>query len=507
MRRRRLGLAALAGAAAALGHAPFGLWPVAVAGFAALIWLVSHGAGASDSKAPPRTSGNLQPIEARLGPKRPGLLAWAGGAGYFAVALHWIVEPFLVDATRHGWMAPFALVLMAGGLALFWGVAGWISARTRWPALGFALALASMEMLRGHVLTGFPWALPAYVWTDTWLLGVVAYVGPYGLSAGMLALLALPMMGRPWVGGVATVSGFVVLGTFGFSLPASPDDLGTVRLVQPNAPQNEKFDPVKGPLFVERSIAFTEGAAGVDLVVWPESAVPYPLDVAAPVLSRASAAADGAEVITGINRRTGDGQWFNALVVVDETGLVRETYDKVHLVPFGEYIPLRIDLLRSMAGFTGFGFSPGESVRLIETPLGRALPLICYEVIFPGHGRGVERPDYLLQITNDAWFGKFSGPYQHLDQARFRAVEQGVPLIRVANTGVSAVIDRHGRIISELPLGEAGYLDVAVPAPSADPTFYSRMGDTPIGVTLLLALGALLALGRSNAIAKHRATS
>ncbi|NNF90266.1 MAG: apolipoprotein N-acyltransferase [Boseongicola sp.] len=507
MSRGRLVLfSGLAGAAAALGHAPFGLWPVALAGFAVLIWLVSGQAGVARTGALPRTPEYFGQEETRA---RPGLAAWAGGVGYFAVALHWIVEPFLVDAARHGWMAPFALILMAGGLGLFWGLAGWVSARTRWPALGFAAALALVEMARGHVLTGFPWALPAYVWADTWLLGVVAYVGPYGLSALTLGLLALPMLGRPWLGGAGAAAGFLVLGVFlGTAQPVEQDRLGIVRLVQPNAPQDKKWDPEHAHVFVDRAIEFTGAdARGVDLIVWPESAVPYPLDVAAPTLSRAAAAADGTEIITGINRRTDAGDWFNALIAIGGTGLVRETYDKVHLVPFGEYIPLRIDLLRAIAGFSGFGFSPGDGVRLIETPLGRALPLICYEAIFPGHGRSAARPDFLLQITNDAWFGTFSGPYQHLDQARFRAVEQGVAMIRVANTGISAVIDRDGRIVGALPLGEAGFLDVPVPAPSAAPTVYARVGDGPVAILLIVLLAGLWWLGRRNTIANRRASS
>lgn len=524
-RKLRFFLAGLAGAAAALGHAPFGFWPLSVAGFGALIWLVagrcsmaaglSHaalegsGGAFSLSGAAPRLPEHFATEEVRSRLDRPGLIAWFGGFGYFAVALHWIVEPFLVDAELHGWMAPFALVLLAAGLALFWGLAGWMSARLRWPALGFALALAGLEMLRGHVLTGFPWALPAYIWADTWILGSVAWIGPYGLSLATLVLLALPaVFSRVWPGVLLAVAGGALLAFGGLPPAATSETLGTVRLVQPNAPQDEKWDPERAHVFVDRAIEFTEAEKdGVDLIVWPESAVPYPLDMAAPVLSRAAAAADGPPVITGINRRTETGEWFNALVSVDASGLVSETYDKVHLVPFGEYIPFEIDLLRSMAGFSGFGFTPGAAVRLIETPLGRALPLICYEAIFPGHGREADRPDYLLQITNDAWFGTFSGPYQHLDQARFRAVEQGVPLIRAANTGVSAVIDSAGRVVAGLSLGEAGFLDVAVPAGRSAPTLYARTGDWPSGAAILAGLVALFFAARRNSVAKRAASS
>ena len=291
--------------------------------------------------------------------------------------------------------------------------------------------------------------------------------------------------------------------------PVTPpaDTLGTIRLVQPNAPQDEKWDPAKAPVFVGRLLAATEAEGAPDLIVWPETAIAWPLDIAGPVLSRAAAAADGTPLITGINRRNEADEWFNSLVLLDETGLVADTYDKVHLVPFGEYIPFRIEFLKAMAGFGSFGFSPGESVRLIDTPLGNALPLICYEAIFPRHGAGLtERPDYLLQITNDAWFGTFSGPYQHLDQARFRAVEMGVPLVRAANTGVSAVIAPDGRVISMLPLGEEGYLDAVLPLPYPQ-TLYSRIGDWPVGIFLLATLAALWVARRRKPIAKGTPSS
>jgi apolipoprotein N-acyltransferase len=372
-------------------------------------------------------------------------------------------------------------------------------------------------MLRGHVLTGFPWALPAYVWADTPMRMLASLVGPYGLSFITLFLAALPVLlrgrqgPRPiWQGTGILVLFLAVAGLQGYGLllkasPQSSYDLGTVRLVQPNAPQDEKWDPERAHLFVERQIGFTAAPKeGVDLIVWPETALPYRLDRAAPVLGQIAGAAEGVPVATGINRSEA-GRNHNALIVIGANGQAGEVYDKVHLVPFGEYIPLgqvaQLVGLRSFAARDGYGFSPGAGVRLIETSLGRALPLICYEAIFPGHGRGLERPDYLLQITNDAWFGTVSGPYQHLDQARFRAVEQGLPLIRVANTGVSAVFDATGEVVSSLALGEAGFVDVAVPK-GRGATLYARSGDLPVAVFLLITLGALTVAARRNGIAK-----
>ena len=498
-RTKGMGSAVVAGAVAALGHAPFGLWPLAILAFAFVIYAVAHAA-------------------------RPALIGWAGALGYFAVALHWIVEPFLVDAARHGWMAPFALVLMAGGLALFWGLAGWfankITQTSRSCALAFAVFVAAAEMLRGHIFTGFPWALPAYIWADTPLRAATAWTGSYGLSLITLVAVALPTILSRKVGALAAVAVLGSLAVVGYLRvdESNAELLGNVRLVQPNVPQSEKWDPVKVPEHIERLLALTRGDTGderddIDMVVWPEVAVAYRLGQAGLVLEAAAQAATSgagadAKVLLGINRMDGEA-WFNSMVVVGPDGRVEDTYDKVHLVPFGEYIPFRLKIIQAMAATSGFGFTAGEAVRLVDTPLGRALPFICYEGIFPGHvSRAGERPDYLLQITNDAWFGDFSGPYQHLDQARFRAAEQGLPLVRVANTGVSTVIDPFGRssVKAEIPLGEQGYRDFPVWSKN-NPTLYSRFREIPTIVGILLILSVLMWVNTRNTIAKQSTTS
>lgn len=469
---------------AALGHAPFGLWPIALVGFFGMMWLVAV-------------------------VTRPGWAAFAAGVGYFSVALHWIVEPFLVDVGTHGWMAPGALILLSAGLALFWGASGWLAGRVfpHQRLLAFAVLLAGAEMLRGHVLTGFPWAMPAYIWADTPMRMAVSWTGSYGLTLIMLVALALPFaMGRV----AGTLWGASLLGvTFALGmLRAETADyetalLGQVRLVQPNVPQREKWDFDKVPVHLRRLIDLSEDPEA-DLVIWPESAVAYPLHQAEPVLQAASEAA-GVPVIIGLNRSTGDQIWHNALAVVGTDGTVVETYDKVHLVPFGEYIPFKIDFLRAMAASSGFGFTPGAAVRLIDTPLGSALPLICYEGIFPGHFFKADRPDYLLQITNDAWFGNFSGPFQHLDQMRFRAAEHGLSAVRAANTGVSAVIDHLGRVEASLDLNEAGYLDR--PVHGGVRTVYSYTGDWPAILIILLTMAALSPRKLRNTVATGGSSS
>ncbi len=487
-------VALVGGALAALGHAPFHLWFVALPGFVAIVWSVSRAAT----------------------PAAGFRNGWLAATMYFGVSLHWIVEPFLVDAATHGWMAPGALILMAGGLALFWGAAGWLAHRLgNGPftiGLAFAVALTATEILRGVLFTGFPWAMPAYIWADTPLRASTAFLGSYGLTCLTLVGAALASFGASRrMSFIAAAALFATLYSAGSArLQDTAEDrlLGQVGLVHPTVPQTEKWVRSEVPRHINRLLDLTRevtsGDGEVDLIVWPEVAVVYPLDVAGPVLAEASAAADGVPLITGINRRE-DGNWFNSLVEVGRNGAVGPTYDKVHLVPFGEYIPFKLGFLRAMAATTSNGFSAGEAVRLIETPLGSALPLICYEGIFPRHiFKAGERADYLLLITNDAWFGTFAGPYQHLDQARFRAAEQGLPVVRAANSGVSTVIDRFGQI--DTPLGLDDVAARAYPVRSGPPTLYARTGDTPL-LILLAVVSAILLIAKSrNAIAKDRSS-
>ena len=486
-------IAALAGGLlAALGHPPFSLWFLALPGFVAIVWAVT--------RAPTPRAG--------FG------LAWLAATGYFGVTLHWIVEPFLVDAATHGWMAPGALILLAAGLALFWGIAGWAALRLGGQpvrtALAFAVVLTAAELVRGHIFTGFPWAMPAYIWAETPVRASVAYTGSYGLSFLTLLGAGLAATGRMWRLGVP-VAGLVFAGLFAAGAARLADTsetrfLGRAGLVHPNIPQAEKWVRERVREHIETLFQLTRDAAAsdvpVDLIVWPEVAVVYPLDVAAPILANASAASGDTPVILGINRRAA-GDWFNSLVEVGRGGSIVTTYDKVHLVPFGEYIPLGLSVLRAMAATSSNGFTAGDAVRLIDTPLGRALPLICYEGIFPGHiFKAGERADYLLLLTNDAWFGTFAGPYQHFDQARFRAAEHGLPVVRAANSGVSTVIDRFGEPGPALGLDKAGTLGIEVH--SGPPTLYARTGNSPLLVVLAVSFMVLLFGKSRNAIANDR---
>lgn len=478
-------LAILAGALAALGLAPFDLWPLGLAGFALGIWSFAKAA-------------------------RPGLIAFVFGLGYFAVALHWIVEPFFVDLARHGWMAPFALILMASGMALFWWLAGALAVRMRVPrVLGFALNLAVAEMVRAYLLSGFPWAHPGHILIDTPLLQLSAFVGPHGLTVLVLGFAAALASLRPVFGGVGL--GAVIAMIFVLPEPAPmgiADDAPVIRLVQPNAPQDQKWDPEMIPVFFDRGLSLSRGDA-VDLIVWPETALPVLLEDSERWRAAIAEAVDGTPVIVGANRWS-EGQAQNALVVLDGQGEVSALYDKHRLVPFGEYIPLRALAdrlaLSGLAEQISGGYWPGDGPWALDLgPLGRVFPMICYEAIFPQYLRQVDRPDWQLHLTNDAWFGDFAGPYQHLALARLRAAESGLPLLRSANTGISAVIDARGQVLDSLPLNEAGALDVRLP-PALPPTLYTRMGDGPLAIIHLLTFAAVLGWSRKRGVEHGRGT-
>jgi len=424
--------------------------------------------------------------------------AFVFGAGYFALTLHWIVEPFFVDAARYGWMAPFALVLFAGGMALFWALAGWLSARlVQAPilrALLFAPLLTLAEAVRGSIFTGFPWAFPGHALIDTPWLAASSVIGALGLTllvTGVAAVWAIWLIGpRAWPLAVAALAVLTVPFVWPErSIPESHPDAPIVRLIQPNAPQHLKWQPDMIPVFWQRGRDLTAQAPGrfgpPDLVVWPETSLPVLLERSDAARVQLATASGGTPVLIGAQRVEGFAA-RNSLAVVAGDGALTDIYDKHHLVPFGEYLPFEEQANRlGLAAFAavlpgGYGPGPGPALLDLGSGIGRVFPMICYEAIFPGYIRQLDdRPDWMVHITNDAWFGTFSGPWQHLALARLRAAEQGLPVLRAANTGVSAVIDARGQVLDALPLGEAGALDVQVP-PALPPTVYARFGDSPI---------------------------
>jgi apolipoprotein N-acyltransferase len=443
--------------------------------------------------------------------------AWIGATAYFAVALHWIVEPFLVDAARDGWMAPFALVLMAAGLALFWAMPAWLAARLvplarpGWRITALCASLILSEAARGTVLTGFPWAYPGHILIDTPMLGAARIAGGQGLNLLVLgygAAFAVLFLRRPSLaGGLAVLPlAALVIGGAGAPPPETAPDAPVIRLIQPNAPQHLKWRRDMIPVFFQRGLDLTaappeDAGRAPDLIIWPETSLPQILDRSDVARSEIARAAGAARVIVGAQRYEGV-RPVNTMALLDAEGRIEGVHDKHHLVPFGEYMPYGETLARlglsGLAEILPGGYAPGPGPALLDLggDLGTAFPMICYEAIFPGYIRQVDaRPDWMLHITNDAWFGTFSGPYQHLALARLRAAEQGVPLLRAANTGISAVIDARGHVVESLPLGEAGYLDAGLP-PALSPTLYARTGDAPVLILVAIAALATIAAGR-----------
>ena len=472
----RLALALPAGAAGALAQAPVSVAPLILvpvfAGFL-LITTTTRRRGAFG-------------------------IGWAIAFGYFAVDLRWLVEPFQVEAEIYGWMAPFALALMASGLALFWGV-GFAAAWRRGP-FGLALCWALAEVARAYLFTGFPWAGLPQSLLDTPYQHLLAYIGPHGVTLLLLSLVALSLQSRVRAG----LAGLIALG-LGFGLLAVPDaptaaaDSLVVRVVQPNAPQHEKWDPEKWRIFFDRQIAATRAAAQSppDLIIWPETAVPFRMDSAAFAFDAIHQVAGDIPVVLGMLRRE-DQSTFNALAVF-QGGVVQESYDKHHLVPFGEYMPFpalfRALGIQALAQRTLYGQSPGQGPRVIKVGDLSVLPLICYEAVFPQHAQAPgDRPDVLMHLTNDAWFGAYAGPQQHLAQARMRAIEQGLPLVRAANTGISAIIDPRGGVVGSLGMGQHGFVDAPLP-PALVETLYATTGDMPAVVVMLIGLGLVFLRG------------
>ena len=470
---------AVLGIVIGLGHAPLDWWWASVLGLAAAIVLT-------------RTPPNLRTALWQ---------GWALGVGYFGFSLRWIVSPFLVHIERDGWMAPFAVILMAAGFALFWGLAAGLTQKAfRGSMTGFGLSIVAVEALRSLILTGFPWALLGHVLVATPMSEMAALGGPHLLTLFVVLMalcLSLIATGRPGSG--ALLFAVIVIATTGFGImrtTTAPQFNGpVVRLIQPNAPQDEKWDIDKRHIFFDRMLDYTAQGDVPDLVVWPESSIPTLLNYADAELEMVSEAARGAPLIVGVNRAQG-GLYHNSFILLGRGGSINAFYDKQHLVPFGEYVPGG-DLLHKI-GIQGFGssygggFTPGAGNRTFEVPgIGAIRPLICYEGIFAEEVGGTDiRPRALVLITNDAWFGKDAGPYQHLAQARLRAIEQGVPMVRVANTGISAMINAYGEVTASIEMNTAGFIDAPLP-PMLEPTPYSKTGDVPVLVLLFFLMCVL----------------
>jgi apolipoprotein N-acyltransferase len=477
----------------------------------ALIWLIDGAVRRNADKGPWR----------RLA--AAGETGWWWGFGYLLAGLHWIGEAFLVEAEIFAVFMPFAVVLMPAALALFYGAATGAAATVwrsgAWRVVALALALSATEWLRGHVLTGFPWNVLGYALTyPVELMQSAAVLGIYGLTLAAVLIFGLPAIlwseaaGRArvrWAALAVALLPLVLAGALGYARLALAESLARwrsdtvrgvkIRIVQPSVPQREKWRPENWARFFQDHLDLSgqspsgahDGLAGVTHVIWPEAAMPFPpLDSPEALAAIGGLLPEGTVLIAGANRiEWTEGtpkrprRFFNSLLVFGKGGLLLALYDKIHLVPFGEYLPRVLRPLLALIGMQQLagrvGFETGVSPRpLLTIPgLPRVVPLICYEAIFPAAVvQGPERPALIVNLTNDGWFGNTTGPRQHLHQARVRAVEEGLPLIRAANNGVSAAFDAYGRPLGQLDLNVRGVLDVPL-AVALSPPAYARLGD------------------------------
>ncbi|RYB06154.1 apolipoprotein N-acyltransferase [Lichenibacterium ramalinae] len=525
-------LAFLAGACGALAMAPVGFFPAMVPSLTVAVWLIDGSDRATLSRSGARR--HLWPtLRCAFG------AGWWWGLGYFVAGLYWLGAAFLVDADKTAWLMPFGVLGLPAVLAVYMGLAfavaraGWMAGTGRVAVL--ALALLITELLRGVLFTGFPWNdLGMALGTDLVLAQGAAIVGLHGLTALTVLIFATPATladrrataadgtpGRvvllPTVLAAAALAGLAGFG----ALRLEQGHVGAVpgvklRIMQPDVFGDGSFTYENRDALLHKYLALSDratsdetgGLADVTHLIWPESPFPFILsrdpdamDAIARALGKDGVLVTGAARVDGTpGSATHPPRYFNAIQVIgrqpgpDGGGAVGDTYDKVHLVPFGEYTPFMAVMER--LGISQFvpipgGFTPGQRHRLLHVPgLPPVVPAVCYEAIFSG---GILPPEearldegVILNVSDDGWFGHTAGPYQHLAQARLRAIEQGLPLIRAANTGISAIIDPYGRILEELPLGEAGVLDGFLPKTVA-PTIFSEINKfIPIIVASLL---------------------
>lgn len=518
-RWQRRGLALLAGVVATLGHAPFQIAPAFIAAIVALIWLLDV---------------------AVTRPNRIGAAfstGWWFGLGHMASGLYWVSSAFDVDSSAWGplWGVPATLAL-AGGMALYWG-AGCALAALIWTkdarrAPAFALALFASEWVRGHLFGGLPWLLPGYIWTPGEPMSQLAsLVGIYGLTlVTLLAASAFAIIGD---GGLtaarrfapAFAAAFVIGLAWGWGaqrIAAAPIDppgaQPIVRVADAGLSQADKwrYRPDQEWRVLGRYLQASGAAeqSHASILVWPEGAIPtlnfFLLDNPDFLAALGRGLGDRA-LILGLSRcepkpacdayMRGRGdphalRLFNSAAVIDgvagQARVSQQIYDKHRLVPFGEFIPLwsvisRLNIAPLQRIGAGFVAGPAPT-RLIVPEAAPAVVLICYEAIFPDMiPRGADRPGWIVSVTNDAWFGDGTGPWQHYAMARYRAIEEGLPLARAASGGISAIVDSFGRAV-RWTHQRGGYAEAQLP-PALSETPYAMWGIGLLACLIALTIG------------------
>lgn len=508
---RKMAAAFLAGVLMVPAMPPYGLWPLLLVGFTVFYILLSNERG-----------------------WRTLAIGWLFGFGYFGAGLTWIANALLVPGNDYAWVYPLAIAGLPALLACFTAFASWL-ARYKQPVaasfsgyLWFCAAMGLGEFLRGHVFTGYPWNMAGYAWTNFLPVAqLAAFGGSYFLTLVTIMWAAVPgyALLAPRAAGLraaalAFVSFGLVIAGGAVRLDLNPtvlrDDI-IVRAVQPNIAQEDKWNPRKAPENFSKHLLLSQPIDGADankttVLIWPETAVPFYMmnDTSAQAMLRSVLADYDMPVylVTGLLRREAAAgapesaeKYFNSLVVLNRDAEPLAIYDKARLVPFGEFIPFQKYVpFGPFVQFAGFEAGSGPRTLGIQS-LPPFTPLICYEVIFPGQitDRAGERPQWLVNVTNDAWYGDSAGPRQHFAMAIFRAIEEGVPAVRSANTGISGVIDGTGRVLQKIPLFTENAQGTPLPEPLIRPTLFSKFGNWIfIGLWALLCLAAIVT-GRKKA--------
>jgi apolipoprotein N-acyltransferase len=462
LRGLRADLAALAlGALAAAALPPFHVIPVLLISVPGLLILLD--------------SARSVAVAARRG--------WWFGFGHHLIGLYWVTEAILFEAARFWWFVPLTVPALAATLAVFIAAACAL-ARLASPGWRRAMALAGawvlMDLGRQFAFTGFPWNPWGSVWELPGSVGDVliqpgALVGVHGLTLATVLLASLPMLGWRWrTAGAILLAGWVTFGLLRLR-PAIPALPLTIRLVQGNVAQGQKWDQELAVRIFRHYLELTATGSASGVIVWPETAFPGLLEENESARREIERATGGAPALVGSVRFDTAQRPRNSLFALADGGAIAGIYDKWHLVPFGEFVPEWLPL--PVMVVPGRGFAPGPGPRTLHVPgLPPFGPLICYEAIFSGEiVDRADRPAWLVNVTNDAWFGNSSGPRQHLAAARMRAVEEGLPLLRAANTGISAVFDPRGHEIGRIDLQTTGTLDIMLPEGREEP-FFARFG-------------------------------
>ena len=432
--------------------------------------------------------------------------------GYHVAGLYWIGNALLVEGNPYQWAWPLAVIALPALLALFTALYITIAHRvfaknTLSGFVGFCALLALSEWVRGYAFTGFPWNLYGYSWISVLPIAqIVSFVGPYGLA--LLTILWGASLGYLFTSArlkvvVALVSILLMGGSYIFGTQRLKQNVSTyegvnVHIVQPNIAQKDKWDNYKLRDNFEKHIGLSSAqkSTNKNIIIWPETALPPVFLQSEAVHERIRSVLNSNDMLlsgalqVSLDKASGTPSYHNALMLWDSQNTATRLYSKSHLVPFGEYIPFQQYIpLKPVVEFSGFERGHGtKTIQYQDYP--SFSPLICYEIIFPHQSvvKNNPRPDYILTVTNDAWYGDSPGPYQHFVQAQFRAIEQGIPVVRSANTGVSGLIDPYGRVVQQSPLMEGAAITAPLPLKIAENTFYGMYGDRIFFALLMLCL-------------------